>query len=108
MTAKKRSKSKVDANAVSVESTALLGLLADIRAAVGDPKGKLMQDDLVEHCREMRGELLRLKVEHRRLIEAVRTWRDMPPTEMRLRAGELTAQEIRSVKAVLRCVWPNK
>lgn len=53
MTAKKRIKSKVDANAVSVESTALLGLLADIRAAVGDPTGKLMQDELVEHCRKL-------------------------------------------------------
>lgn len=28
-----------------------LGLLADIRAAVGDPDGKLMQDELVEHIR---------------------------------------------------------
>lgn len=53
MTAKKRIKSKVDANAVSVESTALLGLVADIRAAVGDPTGKLMQDELVEHCRKL-------------------------------------------------------
>ena len=35
------------------ESIALLGLLADIRAAVGDPTGKLMQDELVEHCRHM-------------------------------------------------------
>ena len=53
MTAKKRIKSKVDANTVSVESTALLGLVADIRAAVGDPTGKLMQDELVEHCRKL-------------------------------------------------------
>ena len=53
MTAKKRIKSKVDANAVSVESTALLGLVADIRAAVGDPAGKLMQEELVEHCRKL-------------------------------------------------------
>lgn len=50
MTAKERSKTKVDSNVVSVESAALLGLLADIRAAVGDPNGKLMQDELVEHC----------------------------------------------------------
>ena len=33
---------------------ALLGLLADIRAAVGDPTGKLMQDELVERCRKLR------------------------------------------------------
>jgi len=56
MTAKKRSKTKVDTNAVSVESTALLGLLADIRAAVGDPTGKLMQDELVAHCRKLRSD----------------------------------------------------
>jgi len=37
----------------SVEFTALLGLIADIRAAVGDPTGKLMQDELVEHCRKL-------------------------------------------------------
>lgn len=36
-----------------VDSTALLGLVADIRAAVGDPKGELMQDELVEHCRKL-------------------------------------------------------
>ena len=29
----------------------LIGVLADIRAAVGDPDGKLMQDELVEHIR---------------------------------------------------------
>jgi hypothetical protein len=32
----------------------LLGLLADIRAAVGDPTGKLMQDELIEHCKKLR------------------------------------------------------
>ncbi len=53
MTARKRIKSKVGTNAVSVESTALLGLVADIRAAVGDPTGKLMQYELVEHCRKL-------------------------------------------------------
>lgn len=29
-------------------------LLADIRAAVGDSTGRLMQDDLVERCRRLR------------------------------------------------------
>jgi len=53
MTAKKDTESTKDSNAVRVESTALLGLLADIRAAVGDTAGKLMQDELVEHCAEM-------------------------------------------------------
>ena len=31
----------------------LLGLVADIRAAVGDPTGKLMQDELVERCQRL-------------------------------------------------------
>jgi hypothetical protein len=35
------------------DNTRLLGLIADIRAAVGDPQGKLMQDELVEHCKDM-------------------------------------------------------
>ena len=34
-------------------STGLLRLVADIRAAVGDPTGKLMQDELVEYCRNL-------------------------------------------------------
>lgn len=34
-------------------SIGLLRLVADIRAAVGDPTGKLMQDELVEHCRKL-------------------------------------------------------
>lgn len=33
------------------EKYSLLGVLADIRAAVGDPAGKLMQDELVERVR---------------------------------------------------------
>lgn len=32
----------------------MLRLVADIRAAVGDPTGKLMQDELVEHCRKLK------------------------------------------------------
>ena len=43
-----------DSDAVVIESTALLGLLADIRAAVGDPTGKLMQDELVARCKHLR------------------------------------------------------
>jgi len=38
-------------DAAKDENYSLLGLLADIRAAVGDPDGKLMQDELVEHIR---------------------------------------------------------
>ena len=28
-------------------------LISDIRAAVGDPQGKLTHDELVEHCRNL-------------------------------------------------------
>lgn len=35
------------------DTTRLLLLLADIRAAVGDPTGRLMQDDLVAHCKRL-------------------------------------------------------
>jgi hypothetical protein len=50
-----------ETDAKLAEARALLGLLADIRAAVGDPTGKLMQDELVERCRKLRAdnELLR-------------------------------------------------
>ena len=37
--------------AAADEKYGLLGLLADIRAAVGDREGRLMQDELVEHVR---------------------------------------------------------
>tara|TARA_R110000787_G_scaffold187146_7_gene299052 strand:- start:711 stop:980 length:270 start_codon:yes stop_codon:yes gene_type:complete len=36
------------------ELNTLLGLLADIRAAVGDPTGKLMQDELLDKCRAIK------------------------------------------------------
>ena len=41
-------------DALRAENAAVYGLLADIRAAVGDPKGKLMQDELIAHCRSLR------------------------------------------------------
>jgi hypothetical protein len=49
----------------------------------------------------------RLIVESGRLRELVATWRDMPADEMRLRAGEMTAQEIRNIRAVLNSILPN-
>ena len=57
---KKSTKSKPSraeqASGEGLPSTSLLCLLADIRAAVGDPTGKLMQDELVEHCQKLREE----------------------------------------------------
>jgi hypothetical protein len=53
-------------NSGSCSVQRLLGLVADIRAAVGDPTGKLMQDELVAHCQtintlyQRRGERLAL------------------------------------------------
>ena len=49
------------------EARALLGLLADIRAAVGDPTGRLMQDELVERCRKLRADNELLTAENERL-----------------------------------------
>ena len=44
---------KVERDSPPVDSTreefTLLGLIADIRAAAGDPSGRLMQDELVQH-----------------------------------------------------------
>lgn len=36
------------------QNTSLFRLLADIRAAAGDPSGRLMQDELVEHIRKLK------------------------------------------------------
>lgn len=56
-------KRKQAAERHSVEYTARLNLLADIRAAVGDPNGKLMQDEIVERCRKLRDTLLFIRDE---------------------------------------------
>ena len=40
----------------------MLKLLADIREAVGDPEGRLMQDELVAHCRALREQAAALMV----------------------------------------------
>jgi len=37
----------------------------------------------------------------------VATWRDMPSSEMRLRIGEMTAQEIMTVRAALSAILPK-
>lgn len=41
-------------SAFTPEFNALLGLVADIRTAVGDPMGKLMQDELVARCSHLK------------------------------------------------------
>jgi len=35
-------------------------------------------------------------------------WRDMSDSEMRLRCGEMTAQEIRTVRAVMNQILPKR
>ena len=50
----------------------VLQLVADIRAAVGDPTGKLMQDELVEHCRTLRTERDQYRMMAGELIAAIR------------------------------------
>jgi len=49
----------------------LMKLLAEIRAAVGDPDGRLMQDELVEHCRNLLSERDALKA---RMAELETQW----------------------------------
>ncbi len=41
---------KAKVKEAQAESMSLLRLIADIRAAVGDPTGKLMQDELISRC----------------------------------------------------------
>ena len=57
---------------------------------------------------QLRADVKRLIVERNRITELMAKWRDMPSEEMRLRAGDMTAQEIRSVKAVLNAILPNE
>ena len=72
---------------------ALLNLVADIQAAVGDKEGRLMQPELIAHCRNLRETQDRLS-----------DWLQMDAQDIRLRLGECTAQEIRTLKAVLRAI----
>ena len=44
---------KVAAEFAQTENTRLCLLLADIRSALGDPEGKMMQEDFVQHCKEV-------------------------------------------------------
>ena len=56
---------------------------------------------------QLRADVKRLIVKRNQITELVAKWRDMPSEEIRLRAGDMTAQEIRSVKAVLNAILPN-
>lgn len=49
------------------QNTSLFRLLADIRAAAGDQSGRLMQDELVEHIRNMRRDADAYSIESVRL-----------------------------------------
>ena len=40
-------------NEARLNEAAALNLVAEIRAALGDPEGKMMQDELIEHCRKL-------------------------------------------------------
>lgn len=63
--------SKQTKTAPPLADSALLGLVADIRAAVGDPAGKLMQDELVEHCRRM-ASVVEAAIQLNEIVEGVR------------------------------------
>lgn len=52
---------KCERDAARADTWSLLSLLADIRRAVGDPHGRLMQDELVERCAKLREALERLR-----------------------------------------------
>jgi hypothetical protein len=56
---------------------------------------------------QLRADVKRLIVQRNRITDLVTSWRDMPAEEIRLRAGDMTAQEIRSLKAVLNAILPN-
>lgn len=51
---------KADREARGRQEVACLGLLADIRAAVGDPEGRLMQPELLERLRGLAADGARL------------------------------------------------
>lgn len=52
---------------LKAQNASLLRLLADIRSAAGDPNGRLMQDELVEHIGTMRRDADAYSIESVRL-----------------------------------------
>ena len=46
---------------ISKDTLYLLNLMSDIRDAAGDPNGKLMQDELIEHIRNLKKDSDKLK-----------------------------------------------
>jgi hypothetical protein len=50
---------------------------------------------------QLRADVRKLVEESNKLRDTLGMWRNMSNSEMRLRAGEMTPQEIRNVKAVL-------
>ena len=84
---------------------ALLSLIADIRKAAGDPTGKLMQSELVEHIAALRADAERYRhirlassrdhAHHSRSCFSVGTcwWADSPAGVMPLR-GPWSVQEL--------------
>jgi hypothetical protein len=84
----------------------LLNLLADIRAAAGDPEGKLMQDELVEHIAQLYrnsehdlpeavAEIARLKREHRAMSKGA---------EINARVAQSQAKQIAELREATRNV----
>lgn len=100
-------------------SIALLCLLADIRAAVGDPTGKLMQDELVAHCAEMLDRVTRAEIivaKYRRaLADAIRRPMGIIPDSADglvdmddLRAAELRRPKTTTLEMCCSNGWANK
>jgi hypothetical protein len=69
---------------------ALLNLVADIRAAVGDKEVRLMQPELVAHCRNLRETQDRLS-----------DWRQLDWTELRARIPGMSARECNAILKAL-------
>jgi hypothetical protein len=80
-------------------------------------KVKRLAEHLREHSARVAGgtsgennfdpETLALESDAAEVIERLHEWGTMSASEMRLRGGEMTAQEIRTVKAVLNSIGAN-
>jgi hypothetical protein len=97
-----------------IANTPLNTLTPETDAAAGNITGVNLCAAFETKCRQLeieRNEALReldkARTAARKLRDAFAKWRDMPSEEMRLRAGDMTAQEIRSVKAVLNAILLN-
>lgn len=76
----------------------------ELMCELRDPNGTIW--DHAKNLQDERDKFKEEAIKGFKLETDVRWWQQMRPEEMRLRCGELSAQDIRNIKAVLNMILP--